>query len=86
MSLSEAFKYVSWQLSDVDLDEELEDLEGLAALERAGEDSDDSYTSEAMEEEEVSAQTSPHKGPSCVIILYCSHCVGFSDCARKQTM
>lgn len=47
---------MSWELSAVDLDEEAEDIEALAELERAEEGSSDNDAAE--EEDEVSKQRS----------------------------
>ncbi len=47
---------MSWELSAVDLDEETEDMEALAELERAEEGSSDNDAAE--EEDEVSKQRS----------------------------
>ncbi|XP_050927825.1 LOW QUALITY PROTEIN: adenylate kinase 9 [Lates calcarifer] len=49
LQMEKPFKYVPWELSTVDLDEEAEDIEALAELERAEEASSDN---EAAEEEE----------------------------------
>lgn len=51
MSATEPFQYVPWELSAMDLEEEAEDMEALAELERAEEGSSDH---DAAEEEEVS--------------------------------
>jgi len=52
-SFLEPFQYVSWELSALDQDEEAEDIEALAELEKAAEGSSDSYGAEE-EEDEVS--------------------------------
>lgn len=51
---SEPFQYVSWELLSVDQDEEAEDLEAVAELERAAKGGSDNNTAE--EENEVSKQ------------------------------
>lgn len=48
----EPFQYMSWELSAVDMDEEAEDFEALAELERANEGSRENDATE--EDDEVS--------------------------------
>lgn len=44
VSSSEPFQYVSWELSEEDMEKDAEDIEALAQLERAEEGSDDDYS------------------------------------------
>lgn len=41
---SEPFQYVSWELSEEDMEKDAEDIEALAQLERTEEGSDDDYS------------------------------------------
>ena len=52
---SEPFEYVSWEVSAMDLDREVEDMEALSELERTDEGSSDNDAAEE-EEDEVSKQ------------------------------
>lgn len=41
---SEPFQYVSWELSEEDMEKDAEDIKALAQLERTEEGSDDDYS------------------------------------------
>ncbi|KAE8286847.1 Adenylate kinase 9 [Larimichthys crocea] len=51
LQMEKSFKYASWELSAMDLDDEAEDIEALAELERAEAGSPDNDTAEEDEEE-----------------------------------
>ncbi|XP_069014339.1 adenylate kinase 9 [Embiotoca jacksoni] len=53
--MEKPFKYVSWELSAIDLDEEADDMEALAELERGEEGSSESSAAEKEEEVETTA-------------------------------
>ncbi|XP_069370668.1 adenylate kinase 9 [Paralichthys olivaceus] len=50
LQMEKPFKYVPWELSELDLDEEAEDIEGLAELETADEDSSDNDAADDEDE------------------------------------
>ncbi|XP_076612348.1 adenylate kinase 9 isoform X2 [Chaetodon auriga] len=56
LQMEEPFKYVSWELSAVDLDEQAEDFEALAELERAEEGSSDNDAAEEEDEGDTAAK------------------------------
>ncbi|KAM3861101.1 LOW QUALITY PROTEIN: adenylate kinase 9-like [Diretmus argenteus] len=56
--MEKPFKYVSWELSDMDLYEKYEDDEALAELEKAEEGSEDNEEAETESEEEPTANRS----------------------------
>ncbi|XP_030261487.1 adenylate kinase 9 isoform X1 [Sparus aurata] len=51
LHIEKPFQYVSWEMSAVDLDEETEDMEALAELERADEGSNDNDAAEEEDEQ-----------------------------------
>ncbi|XP_070781653.1 adenylate kinase 9 [Enoplosus armatus] len=56
LHMEKPFQYVSWELSAVDLDEEAEDIEALAELERAEEGSIDNDAEEEKESGDTTAK------------------------------
>ncbi|XP_075315081.1 adenylate kinase 9 [Odontesthes bonariensis] len=54
--MEKPFQYGSWELSALDQDEEAEDMEALAELEKAEEKSSDSYGAEEEEDEDVTSK------------------------------
>uniref|UniRef100_UPI0037E901CB adenylate kinase 9 n=1 Tax=Semicossyphus pulcher TaxID=241346 RepID=UPI0037E901CB len=51
LQMEKPLQYVSWELSGLDLDEETEDIEASAELERAEEGSDENYAAEEEDEQ-----------------------------------
>ncbi|XP_044232196.1 adenylate kinase 9 isoform X1 [Thunnus albacares] len=54
--MEKPFKYVSWEVSPVDLDEEAEDIEALAELERAEEGSSDNDAADEEDERDTTVK------------------------------
>ncbi|KAM9339254.1 adenylate kinase 9 [Symphorus nematophorus] len=58
LQMEKPFQYVSWELSGLDLDEEAEDIDALAELEKAEEGSSDNDAAEEEEEEDTTVKRS----------------------------